>query len=482
MRLRLIVCVVAALALVAALFGCGASTEQARPGNSYSGRSDTRPRISGGTGVSTARAAAKATANEVDYYGRKAFKLTNGLVTLIAVPAMGGRIMEYNLGGHAFLWVNKQQLRGSTDVNLAAEASSERSWVNYGGYKVWPAPQSRWGGPPDPEGSQLDGGKWSGKITAKSGAKCSVEMTSPADTQATGLQLKRRISLQTGSTGVVITETFKNVSKREVAWSIWGVTQVPGSVEPSEKVSDRARIFFPLNAGSKHSDGFFYLLDDPAGQYKKVANGKVLQTGYAGRPSKVGADAADGWIAYVDDMHDLTFVQTYEVTAGADYPDSGSTVQVYTSPEDLSYMEMETLSPIKTVPAGEQFSFESHWHCTKLGGPIVKVSGAGAVTKHPTAAKKGDKLTITGELGVFAPGVLTVEVQDKAGAKLAASKPLKVTPTRTVSLNATVDMPAGAHAAMVVLSTDKGKKLGNVAQVPLSAKLAKTTPTPNPES
>ena len=107
MRKRDVGAILAMLTLVAGILGCGgpekASTTSARDGS--------RPRLGSGYGdSSTARAAAKATATEVDYYGWKAFKLTNGLVTVIAVPDVGGRIMEYKLGAHPFIWQNPDEL------------------------------------------------------------------------------------------------------------------------------------------------------------------------------------------------------------------------------------------------------------------------------------------------------------------------------------------------------------------------------------
>ena len=40
--------------------------------------------------------------------------------------------------------------------------------------------------------------------------------------------------------------------------------------------------------------------------------------------------------------------------AGAEYPDQGSSVEVYTNPDPLEYIELETLGPLQTMKVGDQ--------------------------------------------------------------------------------------------------------------------------------
>lgn len=128
--MRPIECISAALlvALIILLAGCGAGTDSRGTGSST--RKDSVPGISGGrSGVTRAKAASSAKAEEVQYFGRRAFKLTNGLVSVIAVPDLGGRVLEYNLGDYAFLWANKAELGGSQEGSADATATS--AWRNY---------------------------------------------------------------------------------------------------------------------------------------------------------------------------------------------------------------------------------------------------------------------------------------------------------------------------------------------------------------
>ena len=73
------------------------------------------------------------------------------------VSELGGRIMELSLDGFNFLFVNPV-LNGAK--NIQPEKSWNGIWQNFGGEKIWPAPQGwdtdrQWAGPPD---NVLDGG------------------------------------------------------------------------------------------------------------------------------------------------------------------------------------------------------------------------------------------------------------------------------------------------------------------------------------
>ena len=301
------------------LCGCGASVDQLQPG----GGSDRRPTIGGGYGSSAGAVATKdATAAQVIFQGWRAVQLSNGLVTVTVVPDLGGRIMQYNLGEHPFLWTNPDEYG---KLYEPPKTAAERKWHNFGGYKVWPAPQSQWGGPPDPLGSTLDGGRWTAKILKASGEAAVVEVTSPPDPQVTGLQIVRRVTLRPGTTELEVRETFRNVSQREITWSIWDVTQVPGALRGDGQPSREARVYLPLNPKSTFKDGYQHLIADPTDQWTVINDGKLLQTSYGGQTGKIGADSVDGWIAYVDELHKMAFAKTFEVTPGATYPDQGST-------------------------------------------------------------------------------------------------------------------------------------------------------------
>ena len=46
------------------------------------------------------------TVQKCDFRGWTAYRLENGLINLVAVPDIGGRIMAYDLGPYPFLFVD----------------------------------------------------------------------------------------------------------------------------------------------------------------------------------------------------------------------------------------------------------------------------------------------------------------------------------------------------------------------------------------
>jgi len=66
-------------------------------------------------------------------------------------------------------------------------------------------------------------------------------------------------------------------------------------------------------------------------------------------PFKFGISQDDCWAAYIN--NNVMFVKKYSADEDADYPDHGSTFEVYTN--EL-FMEIETLSPLYMVNLEEE--------------------------------------------------------------------------------------------------------------------------------
>ncbi len=460
MWMRIVVAVLAA----AVVTGCGAGPSSTRQ------TSRQQPTIRGTSFPQQLEPANQVSVYEDDYHGWPGLFMKNGLVTLVAVPAIGGRIMEYKLGSHPFLWVNDAEFGKIYDPPQTEE---DRQWHNYGGYKVWPAPQKQWGGPPDPLGSALDGGKWTGKITAQGGQVGEIELVSPADEDVTGLQIKRRIQMFAGTTKVVVTEIFQNVSDEAIEWSIWGVTQVPGSLSSGEKFSEQARIYFPLNPDSRAPKGFWYLRKGSSDQFQLLDDGQLMQVAYGFETSKIGADVADGWMAYVDDVHQYAFVQRFEPYSLGAHPDQGANVEIYTSGEEFAYMEMETLSQLYKLQPDETVSYSQQWYATSLAGPIRETTELAAIRQPLRLEDTAEGLQLTGELGIFAPGTLEINITDDAGRTV--GEPLAtvtVSPAQTVVLDQIVTPQSKASALVLRLVNERGTPLGEVVSVPLATQTA----------
>ena len=88
------------------------------------------------------------TVSNYKQWGWNAIVMQNDFITIATVPAIGGRVMQYDLGSLPSIFVNQAEL----GKNYTPTQNSQ--WHNFGGYKTWPAPQSQWnaGGWPPPPG------------------------------------------------------------------------------------------------------------------------------------------------------------------------------------------------------------------------------------------------------------------------------------------------------------------------------------------
>lgn len=105
----------------------------------------------------------------------KSIDLQNELITVEAVPEIGGRIIQFKLDDYGFFWVN-QELAGIEPP--ASGLGPNDSWLNYGGDKLWIAPQGwdndeQWPGPPD---AVLDGGPYSSQTFQEDGKIISTDI------------------------------------------------------------------------------------------------------------------------------------------------------------------------------------------------------------------------------------------------------------------------------------------------------------------
>ena len=449
---RIAVCVILA-AMVVAMVGCGSDVDRAKP----------RP-IADSSHRAMSLATESVEVTEIEYHGWKALRMANGLVVVVAVPEIGGRIMEYKLNGHPFLWTNPEEY-GRTYP--APKTESERTWHNFGGYKVWPAPQSEWGGPGDPVGSELDGGKWTGEIVKQTGQVGEITLTSPPDPAVTGLQVTRTVKLFAGTTRVEVGETFANVSDRDIEWSVWDVTQVPGSLRADVEVSNESRIYFPLNPKSKFETGYTHLIDSPEGdgQFSVMDDLGLMRVSYEKRLGKVGADSFAGWIAHTDEIHNMAYIKRFDPAKLRDYPDKGSVVEVYTS-DSLSYMEVEVLSPLMKLKPGAEETVTRDWLAAAMPGPVVDTGEVSAVNG-PLVCTAGEdgKVRLSGIFGVFVEGTVALSEADAEGKAGKQVMTFPASPATPLAIQEELEVSRKAKLLVLDLKNANGTPVGRIASV-----------------
>lgn len=302
--------------------------------------------LTGASGVIWAGAAqgadAAVTIKTVSYKGwDDATLLTNKIVELIFVPQIG-RIMRYGyVGGINLLWNNAALAGKTTDI-----AAPNADWQNYGGDKLWPAPQAVWGWPPDPV---MDSGTQTVKTLA--GNKLQTQgQRSPKH----NLRFRREIALDATGTGVTFVNTVFNTGEKEAEWSVWEVAQVD-----SPDI-----VILPLHKGGKFPTGYYTFKDSaPAEGRLKIMGNEIRLERDAKNACKIGSDSPLGWLAA--EKSGIRFEVSHKAEPKANYPDDGCHLEVYTNPDPAAYIEMELLSPLVTLSPGEKYSHTTRWKLSK---------------------------------------------------------------------------------------------------------------------
>ncbi len=302
--------------------------------------------------AASAFAQPRVTVAPTEYNGWKdALILSNGKVEAVIVPSIG-RVMQFRYVGEEGVFWENPAVAGKS-VNPEA-----KEWINFGGDKPWPAPQADWPKVtprawPPPIG--FDASAWTTKILycteVKTLLMCSsnrnelkdisimsVIMESPADPHY-GIRVKRRMFLHPKKSELAIHTSFERISGDPVKVGVWVITQV----------KEAEAVFVPIQNGTSYPDGYNKQSKELP-EHFKVANGLIELKRDPKKSTKIGNDA--GSLLWVGAKHILK-VDSPRVPQ-AEYPDNGSSAEVYTNVDPLQYIELEMLGPLKEMKVGDK--------------------------------------------------------------------------------------------------------------------------------
>ena len=272
----------------------------------------------------------KITVTKTNYQGWfDSYILSNSQVEAIIVPAIG-RIMQFRLlGGENTFWENSQ-IYGKVPNTKSEE------WDNFGGDKTWVAPQSEW--------EKMTTISWPPPATFDSVPlkiqvqKNELTLISEID-PFYGIRFYRKITLEPNKPIMKITTTFEKVKGDSQQVSVWTITQL------NEPVSVYAAI--PQN--SIFPQGYNQQSENLPANFK-IDNGILSLNRDRNKAHKIGSDASTL----------LWFGETVAVRMDSPridkviYPDNNSSAEIYTNYDPKAYVELEFLSPLKTLQVGEK--------------------------------------------------------------------------------------------------------------------------------
>jgi Secretion system C-terminal sorting domain len=385
-------------------------------------------------------------------WGWGALIMSNGIITHATVPAIGGRVMQYDIGPNPCIFVNAAEA-GNTYL-----PSLNNNWPNFGGYKTWPAPQSAWnsgGWPPPP---YLDYGAYSVVDTSSSDDSASVTISSQVEEwRAPGIQFLRKATIYRGTSGVKVEQTIVNHGSIAASWSVWDVTQSiahhPGSSDYENYWS-----YFPLNPNSVYGkSGVSYARTSNA--WKGTVVPGVYGVQFVPDNQKIFADPSDGWIVYANLSDSTVFARTFPVFEGAQYPDNGSRASVYVSGNDPAYMEIEVTGPLADLAAGGgSYTFTEQWWAAKVLAPVIYVDSVGAIAQRLSYDRVSRLMSA--KYGVFYAGFAGVVFLNSNGQIVGEGAKHPITPLAEFDLSESIAVPDSAVKVEVSLFNSDGEFAG----------------------
>jgi len=423
-------------------------------------------------------------ANKSTYRGWESLAITNGLVEVQIVPQVGGRVIQFKLGDFEFLWVSPQ-LAGKppSSTGLAPDGG----WLNYGGDKLWPAPQGwgggdQWPGPPD---AVLDGGPYTATILPTGADVGGVGLTSQKDSRS-GIQFTRDVSVRDGAAHVGFDTTMKNIDTKPRRWGIWQVTQINACNREGEGYNKEIRGWSLVNPASIHPRGYnvmFGAADNPSFSIDPAT--KMFSANYQRLVGKACLDNTAGWVAVVDGTAGYVFVERFTPSPDKKYPDKASVefwlngagkivtgdkiVDIKDDPVATPpYIESEILSPFAELKPGESYSFHLDWFAARIGGnyPVLDCTPVGVTCRPLTAKAAADRtVRLTGRFGVFYTAHAALVTLDGDGKDIETiDLKLPVSPLEALVLDKDEPLPAKAVAVRLVLLGAAGKEIGELAR------------------
>lgn len=258
-------------------------------------------------------------------------RLTNGEVELFIPRNFGPRILSYGFCGGVNVLCDHAPVQ---------ERVGDETWRMVGGHRFWHSPEAF---PrtymPDNEPVQ---------IALLENGLCVTQK------EERWVQVQKELEIRLAPSGgrVDIVHKLTNRNAWDISLALWGITLLEPGGEEWIPQPDRDTGYL----SNRHISLWPYTqMDDPrlrwGSKYIRLRQDPEKET-----PCKIGHNNEAGWAAYFN--HGNMFVKGFHHEQDQVYPDGGCSYETYTN-ETL--LEMESLSPLLTVKAGETLSHTEYW-------------------------------------------------------------------------------------------------------------------------
>lgn len=262
-------------------------------------------------------------------------RFSNALVDLVVTTDVGPRIIRYGY------YAEENELN---EVEAEQGKTGGSEWRMYGGHRLWHAPES------DPRTYWPD----NEPVVVEEHEEF-IRLVQPVE-RLTGIQKEIDIRFSPVDTHVRLVHRLRNTGPWDVRLAPWALTvMAPGgtAIIPMPPRGSHPEHLLPVNSLTlwPYTD-----MSDPrwiwGRQYVMLRQDPLVKV-----PQKIGARVPSGWAAYARRGH--LFIKKFAYRPDADYPDFGSTVEVFTN--DL-LLEVETLGPLQVVSPGKTVEHVEDWY------------------------------------------------------------------------------------------------------------------------
>jgi hypothetical protein len=285
--------------------------------------------------LATPIASAEVTVQKTTWRGHEALQLSNGTVELVIVTGIGPRIVRY-------AFVDGDNALGEVAADARPTTTALGDWYLYGGHRLWIAPEAM------PATYAPDNGPVKTDVSGGT-----ITLTQPVD--KAGVEKIMTVTLAPSGTAVTIGHRVTNRGKKSMDVAAWALTVMHGG----------GRVIIPTEPYRSHEDELLPTRAMAVWGYTNFADPRwtwgrryiQLRTDASMKePQKIGVSNRRGWAGYLRDG--LLFVKRFDWTDGGRYADFGVNNETYTSE---SFVELETMGPLKTLAAGESATHEERW-------------------------------------------------------------------------------------------------------------------------
>lgn len=270
--------------------------------------------------------------------------ISNDTVELIVTTDVGPRIIYYGFN----CGPNHMKV-----FDYDAGVTGGNEWRSFGGHRLWHSPEVA------PRTYEVENTPC--QCVKKADG---VILKRDAD-EFSRMEKEIEITLSPKGTTVDIEHRIRNLNAWDIRFAAWALTVVAPGGRLVIPQSVTGPVFLPNRSISlwtytrlndprvKWLDRYIFLDQDEGIKYTNEKENRRFDL----IPFKIGMHVPDGWVGYTN--HGQMFVKYFSCDEKAEYPDYGhSSFETYTNYEML---EIETLSPLKTVEPGDHIEHSERW-------------------------------------------------------------------------------------------------------------------------